>query len=184
MKTLKKINILILFLFIGIQINRINAQTQTQGAVSSGNSNYNNAIGLRIGETSGLTIKHFMNGSSHAVEGIIGITPYSAGITALYEQYVSTDVNGLQWYYGAGAHVNTGINRRVYYTYYNDNRYYVYRYNYPGIGVGIDGMIGAEYKIAKVPFAISFDLKPFIEINNSPNVFLALDPGLGFKFTF
>ncbi|HXB39685.1 MAG TPA: hypothetical protein VNZ49_04035 [Bacteroidia bacterium] len=182
MKTLKKISILILFLVAGLQANRMKAQTQN--TVLAGNSNYNNAIGLRVGETSGLSIKHFMNGSSHAIEGIIGITPYSVGITALYEQYVSTDVKGLSWYYGAGGHVNTGINRRVYYTYYNDNRYYVYRYNYPGVGVGIDGIVGVEYKIAKVPFAISFDLKPFVEINNSPNIFLALDPGLGLKFTF
>jgi len=177
MKANRKLSVVVLFLAIILQVNTIMAQLTNKDL--SQNFSYSSAIGLRVGETSGLTIKHFINGSSHAVEVIVGASPYSVGITGLYEKYVSTGVKGLNWYFGGGAHANMNSPRRVYY--YNENRYYYYR-NYPGIG--IDGILGIEYKLAKIPFAISLDAKPFLEINNSPNIFLALDPGLGIKYTF
>lgn len=157
--------------------------TEAQVATNQTGGSYSNAIGLRAGETSGITVKHF-TGSSTAIEGIIGVWPYAIGLTGLFEKYVPFgNVNGLSWYYGAGAHVNfhTG---RIYYVYREGSRYYAYRYNYPGIGVGIDGILGAEYKIPRAPIAISLDVKPFMEFNNAGMFFTAFDPGLGIKVTF
>src|SRR5579872_6646477 len=80
---------------------------------------YRNAIGLRAGETSGLTVKHFF-GSGHAVEGILGIWPNNIGITGLYEKYLPiAGVKGLNCYFGGGAHVTFGTGN-IYYTYYNE----------------------------------------------------------------
>jgi hypothetical protein len=151
--------------------------------VAQDEESYSNAIGLRAGETSGITFKHFFNASDNAVEAIVGFWPYDLKLTALYEHYVSTNTKGLRWYYGGGGHVVAGYGRTGYYP-YSDVRFYSYRYSYPGFGIGIDGIIGAEYKIPKIPFAVSLDVKPFIEINNTPDIFMAFDPGFGIKYTF
>ncbi len=140
---------------------------------------YRTAIGLRVGGTSGLTIKHF-NGRGAALEGIIGIWNDAFSVTGLYEKYAGAGLSGLNWYYGGGFHVAAESNR-----YYNRGRYY-YRdyYSNGGVGIGVDGIVGIEYKINPIPFAISLDLKPFFEINTNGGAFFALDPGLGLKFAF
>lgn len=149
---------------------------------SIGKSKYNTAIGLRAGETSGMTIKHFFNETS-AFEGIIGVWPYALGLTALYERHEAAfNVEGMNWYYGAGAHATLGTGR-VYYWYRNGDRYY-YRYRSGNMGLGVDGILGLEYKIKAIPFALSLDIKPFMEVNTIGGVYLSLDPGLGIKVAF
>jgi hypothetical protein len=142
-------------------------------------SSYHTAIGLRGGATSGLTIKHFM-GSGSALEGIVGIWPNGISITGLYEKHANAGLEGLNWYYGGGGHVGFESGR-----YYNKD-YYYYRNHYRdgGAAIGIDGIIGIEYKINPIPFAISLDLKPFFEVNTGGGNYFSLDPGLGIKFTF
>lgn len=141
-------------------------------------SSYSNAIGLRAGPTSGLTFKHMMGSS--AFEGIVGIWPAGFSFTGLYEMNASTGVPGLNWYYGGGAHIAVQPNNY----YYVRDGYYYYRYRDRGVGLGIDGVIGIEYKIKPIPFALSFDLKPMLEVNTNGGVFTGLDPGLGLKVTF
>lgn len=144
---------------------------------------YNTAIGLRAGGTSGLTVKQFI-GSSHAIEGIIGFWPNAFSITATYQKYTSSgSVTGLNWYYGGGAHVAIETDPTYHYD-KNRGRWYYYRYHDEGVGIGIDGIIGLEYKIPAIPFAISLDLKPFLEVGSYGGVFAALDPGLGIKVAF
>ncbi len=140
---------------------------------------YHTAIGLRIGGTSGLNVKH-LYGSGSALEGIIGIWDDAFSITGLYEKYTNAGAPGLNWYYGGGFHVAVENN------YYHDHKHYYYRDRYTGggVGLGIDGIVGIEYKINPIPFAVSFDLKPFIEMNTGGGAFFSLDPGLGLKFAF
>jgi len=146
-------------------------------------NSYNTAIGLRAGGTSGLTIKQFF-ATGTAAEGIFGIWPNAISITALYERYSQVgDINGMNWYFGGGGHITCGTGR-LYYVYREGNRYYTYRYNYPGFGVGIDLVAGIEYKIPQIPFAFNVDIKPFIEMNRAGVLFTAFDPGLGIKITF
>lgn len=143
-------------------------------------STYKTAIGLRGGETSGLTIKQFI-GSSTAIEGIIGMWYHGLSTTILYERHApGFGVDGLNWYYGVGGHLafQTG-----YYAYYYRNDRYRY-YSNGNLGLGIDGVIGLEYKIPKAPFAISLDMKPYVEVASKGNVWMSLDPGLGIKVTF
>jgi hypothetical protein len=144
---------------------------------------YTRAVGLRAGETSGLTYKQFFT-DVEAFEGILGIWPNALGITGLYEKYVPFgNVEGLNWYFGGGAHLSIGTGKLYYYQ-REGNRYYTYRRNYPGLAIGLDGIVGAEYKIPKAPFAISFDIKPFIEVNNGGVLYTSFDPGLGIKVAF
>lgn len=145
--------------------------------------NYKTGIGLRAGETSGLTIKRFM-GNSAALEGIIGAWRYGISATVLYEKYnPAFNVSGLNWYYGAGGHVafrNRYYDR--YYYYHRHNYYVVDYYDGGGLGLGVDGVVGLEYKIKGAPIALSLDLKPFIEIHsNGGGIWTSIDPGLGIK---
>lgn len=144
-------------------------------------SNYKTAIGVRAGGTSGLTVKHFTS-SSTALEGIVGIWPYGFSLTGLYEKHANAGVSGLNWYYGGGAHIAA---HNGYYHYRPHPVYYERRYYRSGdVGLGVDGIVGLEYKIPPIPIAISLDLKPFIEVTTRGNAFFSLDPGLGIKVAF
>lgn len=137
---------------------------------------YNTAIGLRAGETSGLTLKKAMGGN--ALEGIIGLWGSGISITGLYEWVAPTNIGGLNWYYGLGGHVAFGTG----YYYYKSRRgdFYASR----GYGLGIDGIVGIEYKIPSAPIAFSLDFKPYIEFYSGGRAFGSLDPGLGIKVAF
>lgn len=141
-------------------------------------ANYGTAIGIRAIGTSGLSIKHF-TGSNKALEGIVGFWPHSFSATLLFEKYANAfDEPGLYWYYGAGGHI---ASHNRWKTYEQPNRYSGRDGDF---GIGVDVVVGMEYKIQQVPIAISLDVKPFLEVTTSGSAFFALDPGLGVKFTF
>jgi hypothetical protein len=140
---------------------------------------YNTALGVRIGGTSGITVKNFFR-TATAFEGILGVFGNGFSITGLIEKNAQAfDVQGLSWYYGGGAHI----------AFYNGNRYYnvygrdiTYRDNHD-VGIGINGIIGLEYMLPdNIPVAFSLDLKPFIEIDSDGDVAVAPDLALGIKF--
>lgn len=143
-------------------------------------STYNTAIGVRAAEPGALTLKHFFN-DQVALEGILGVWNHGFRATLLLEKHVPTaKVSGLSWYYGAGAHLS-------YYDHdhwfrYNERRYYPYFDD--EIGLGVDGVLGIEYKIPEIPFALSLDVKPTIEYVSNGDVWADFDPGLGVKLTF
>jgi hypothetical protein len=143
---------------------------------------YHTGIGLRLGGlSSGITVKHFVN-SSAAVEGILSFGYHSFLVTGLYEVHQSIpDAPGLKWYYGGGAHIgffNYG-------GYYRTHRNYVYYVEYPGdhaAVLGIDGIVGMEYKFNKAPVNLGLDIKPFIDIYNGVNGYF--EGALSFRFVF
>ena len=146
--------------------------------------NYTTAIGLRGGDLGGLTFKHFTRPDG-ALEVILGLGyrhPRIFALTVLYEKHTPAfDVPGMRWYYGGGGHVTVVGSRSGYYRYpWGVRRYY----EGDALGLGIDGIVGLEYKIPPIPFAISFDLKPYIEVLSPGGVFWSLDPALGIKLTF
>jgi hypothetical protein len=148
----------------------------------AGFGQYSTAIGLRAGETSGLTVKEFISGPA-ALEGILGVWHRGFSATLLYERYAPVLIGeGFSWYYGAGGHVAFETYRRGYGWYdYGQRRFY---YRDDGVGLGIDGVIGLEYKIPSAPVAFSLDMKPFLEFNTNGGAWVSLDPGLGVKVAF
>lgn len=144
---------------------------------------FKNAIGVRAGETSGLTFKHkFQNANS--VEGILSFWPHAIGFTGLYEKNLRTAVPGLNWYFGGGLHVNAGPTYRTYYWYNRGDRYVYYTEHRANVAFGVDGIIGIEYKFKPIPLAISTDLKPFIEAGTYGYHYVSIDPSIGVKFAF
>lgn len=170
----------VLFLMLSLRV-----YTQTENTTPEVTApGYTTALGIRAGYTSGLTIKRFTS-ATHAFEGIFSLGRNKVGITLMYEKHVqSPSVAGFRWYYGAGAHFSHYTRSEYYRTERPSYRYYYYRVRPEGYGIGIDGILGLEYKIAPIPFAISLDLKPYVEMHTGNSIYMALDPGLGIKFTF
>ncbi len=121
--------------------------------------NYNTSIGLRLGYTSGLTVKGFIN-DKIALEGIVstrlwGSRGWGANtllLTGLIEwNFPIRGVQGLNWLVGGGLHIG----------FYND------QYNNQGSGgtyVGLDFIGGLEYTLPTAPFTFQLDLKPAIHV--------------------
>jgi len=123
---------------------------------------FTNALGIRLGGTTGITYKHFYN-PTHAVEGIVGTFGNGFSITGLIEKYQPVyNATGLNVYYGGGMHLAFYDGRGSYYSYIGHEVEY---HNRNDFGMAINGVIGLEYRFPEnVPLAVSFDLKPFIEL--------------------
>jgi hypothetical protein len=145
---------------------------------------YKNGIGIRLGGlTSGLTFKHFIKPLG-AFEGILSFGHRSFLITGLYEQHVGIgSAPGLRWFYGGGAHVGFFRDNGYYYWTRKNNRvYYVDGYASSRAIVGLDLILGLDYKFANAPFNLSLDLKPIIDFHDG--LYGYFDGGLSFRFTF
>lgn len=144
---------------------------------------YKNALGLRAGFPSGITFKHFFSGDA-ALEIIAGRSWGYRGfiLTGLYEKHKQAfNVSGLYWFYGGGAHI--GSFDGYYYNYGHRNKNYYYGYYYDRVlAIGIDGILGIEYKISDAPFTIGLDLKPSFDI--VPFGYGDIDGALTVRYTF
>jgi hypothetical protein len=171
-------------IFIGLSVLFVSSSLRAQG-LSIDSPNYTTAIGLRGGDLGGFTYKKFTSGD-RALEAILGVgfsSPRLFSLTVLLQRHTpALNVSGMRWYYGWGGHVSlvgssSGYIRRPWF----GERYY---YEGGAVGLGVDGVVGLEYKIPPIPFAISIDIKPYIEVFSSGGVVWSLDPALGIKVTF
>lgn len=143
---------------------------------NSSAQSYKTGLGLRFGGlTSGITLKHFTN-STTAIEGILSVGRKNFLITGLYEKHAAADKNSsLKFVYGFGAHVGFFQDGGSYY--YNNGRTYT-----SSTVLGIDGILGLDYKFNKAPINISMDLKPFIDFFGENYVYM--DGGVSLRYTF
>jgi hypothetical protein len=64
------------------------------------------------------------------------------------------------------------------------NRHYYYGYSYKGEGyyadsgasIGVDGILGLEYRAREIPFTFGIDIKPYFDL-------IPVDPGLDAGFS-
>lgn len=117
---------------------------------------YKTGIGIRGGLSNGLTVKHFISSES-ALEGLLTTRWNGFLVTGLYERHaLAFGITGLYWYYGFGAHIGSWNHT------YKKDRYDNYSV------LGIDGIIGLEYNITEIPFNISIDYKPGVNVLGKP----------------
>jgi hypothetical protein len=76
------------------------------------------------------------------------------------------NASGLRWYYGAGAHVG----------FYNS------KYYEGSSLIGIDGVLGIDYKVQGAPLNLSIDWQPSFEFGNGSG--FEGWGGIGVRFTF
>ncbi len=137
---------------------------------------YQTGLGLRFGGlTSGLTVKHFVSNNT-ALEGILSVGNQSFIVTGLYEIHVPVDNSNLfKFYYGIGGHLGFFQDGGSYY--YNHNRLYT-----STAVVGVDGILGLDYKFRNAPINIGMDFKPFVDFFNGG--FVYFDGGISVRYTF
>ena len=138
---------------------------------------YNWAIGIRGGgNDSGVTLKHILS-DYNALELTYNFQYprdrmlRASVFSALYEWNVPVIDDGFLFYYGLGAHIGAATMTK------EDSA------NYGGLDLGVDGVIGLEYKLYSVPIAFSLDYRPFVNVLPQPRVFF-WNVGLGIKFCF
>ena len=127
--------------------------------------NYKHAISLRAGgSNAALTYKQHLNaGNAFEVMAWFGFYEASSFSAAgLYEWTQPVINNDFNLYYGVGGHLGAAANK---------------------FAIGIDAIVGLEYKIPNAPIAFSLDYKPSVNFMNL-NAYGLFDLALGIKFTF
>ncbi|MEI6086749.1 MAG: hypothetical protein WCR66_04130 [Bacteroidota bacterium] len=157
---------LLLFSCVLIAAFTVKAQEQNNG------TSYTTAVGLKM-YPGALSVKHFI-ASNRAVEGLAFVSQDGFRLTGLYEIHNNLgSVEGLQWYVGGGAHLGIWSDR--------------WKIQYPdrnaGMSLGVDGVLGLDYKIKGAPLNLSFDWQPSFNFIGY-NYFESAWGGLGIRYTF
>lgn len=135
-------------------------------------SDYQTALGVKI-YPGAISLKSFTQ-DNVALEGLAYFWDNGFRFTGLYEIHGDiTGVDGLKWYVGPGAHVG----------FYNDH----WKKEYPGrdggVAIGVDGVLGLDYKISGAPINVSLDWQPSFNIIGH-SYFEGGWGGLGVRYTF
>jgi hypothetical protein len=134
---------------------------------SANSYSYRTALGVKVWDGGGITLKHFFNGTNNAGELIGYFWSRGARFTGLYEIHGPfSGAPGLKWYIGPGAHIG------FYNTKWGN-----------GTFAGIDGVLGLDYKFRAAPINISLDWQPSFEFGDGRG-FYGNWGGLGIRYTF
>lgn len=149
---------ILLFLFFVASLNFVMAQNRTANSTE-----YKTAVGVKVWDGAGISLKTFIK-ENNALEFIGYFNRYGTRITGLYEFHGNLSSEGsLKWYIGPGVHVGL----------------------YKGItAVGIDGVVGIDYKFTNLPLNLALDWQPTVELGSgSRNGFIGNWGGFAIRFT-
>ncbi len=146
-------------------------QMHAQSVDITPGSSYKQALGLKFPGGFSVTYKKFVT-TTNNVEG--QLTYWNKGFRAagLYEFnfYSFPSVNGLAWFVGPGAHV--GFWKSQYIKDYNSKA-----------DIGIDGVLGLDYKFQDIPINVSVDWEPSVTLVGTAG-FNPAWGGLAIRYTF
>lgn len=152
-------------IFIAIIFTLAFSTIQAQSR-STNSSSYKTALGVKVWDGGGISVKHFFQ-PNRAGELIGYFWNRGVRFTGLYEIHGDfSGASGLKWYIGPGAHVG----------FYDD------KYG-DGAFVGIDGVLGLDYKFKGAPINVSIDWQPTFEFGDNRG-FYGNWGGLGIRYTF
>ena len=151
---------IVIFTFVLISFVQLQVSAQTKG------SSYKTALGVKF-YPGAITVKHFIQ-SNRALEGIGYFWERGSRITGLYEIHGDIkNARGLKWYIGPGAHIG----------FYNNKHFG------GATAVGIDGVLGLDYKFYEAPINLSLDWQPSFEFGDYDG-FSGNWGGLAIRYTF
>ena len=154
---MKKI-VIPLSVLLFVAVTHVNAQEES--------SSYNTAVGIKF-YPGALSIKHFVTNDA-AIEGLASFWSDGFRVTGLYEfHHDISSVDGLKWYIGPGAHVQLDGSG----------------YHGGGAEIGVDGVLGLDYKFTEAPINLSLDWQPSFSIG-SYSGFYGGWGGLGLRYAF
>nr|WP_294902669.1 hypothetical protein [uncultured Lacibacter sp.] len=150
--------LLFLFLFAGT-LSVAMAQNATTNSTE-----YKTAVGVKLWNGGGVSLKTFISEKKHALEFIGYFDRYGTRISGLYEFHGNLSSEGaLKWYAGPGVHV--GLYRGI-------------------TAVGVDGVVGIDYKFTNMPLNLALDWQPSFELGSgSRNGFNGNWGGFAIRFT-
>jgi len=132
---------------------------------------YTSAIGVKM-YPSAITYKKFIR-SNKAIEALGYFTLDGFRATVLYQKYAPIDgVDNLSWYVGYGGHL--GI--------WSEEWKRVNTSHNAGIALGVDGILGLDYKIKGAPLNLSVDWQPSFNFVGA-SYFESGWAGLGIRYT-
>jgi len=145
--------------------------------------NYTRDAGMRIGDYFSLTYRQYHR-NDQALEGILffGRQGITFGVLKEFFQPAFGRVSqNLFFQYGYGAHI--GYRYTDHYRILN-RTYELEQYTFTPL-IGIDGLVGLEYRFPEFPFLISLDFKPYFEFSTIPVFSMYLQSfGLSLKYKF
>ncbi len=148
------------------------AQNKTAHSTS-----YKTAAGIKVWNGGGLNLKTFLKEEKEALEFIGFFGSGFARITGLYEFHGDLSTDGeLKWYVGPGAHVNFYKS----YTYTNNGVVT----SGTALGIGIDGVVGLDYKFKELPLNLAVDWQPSFEFVKGGSGFSGNWGGFAVRYTF
>lgn len=113
-------------------------------------NDYKTALGVKF-YPGAISLKHFTK-TNRALEGLGYFYSDGFRFTGLYEIYGNIkDVPGLKWYVGLGAHIAFWNDRNI--------RRYPHR-----VALGVDGVLGLDFKIKNAPINLSIDWLPSFNV--------------------
>ncbi|HXB92935.1 MAG TPA: hypothetical protein VNU72_11625 [Puia sp.] len=154
-----------------ILVSALTVLTAGRLSAQSMGSSYETAVGVKF-YPGALSVKHFTS-DNVALEGLLNFWDHGFRLTGLYE--IHGDVGGapgLKWYVGPGAHIGR----------YNGTSYHDYYYSDGDVSLGVDGVLGLDYKINGAPIDLSIDIQPSFELLN--HAYFDVWGGLGIRYTF
>lgn len=156
-----KISTLSIILIVSMLVTSTTVKSQSMGRT------YKTALGIKVWDGAGITFKSFLN-SQNAIELIGYFYKNGTRLTGLYEIHGNIQgAPGLKWYVGPGVHL--GFYKKDYYA--------------DGTVVGLDGVLGLDYKINRAPLNISLDWQPSFEFGDNRG-FIGNWGGMGIRYTF
>ena len=159
MKKLVLLGFVVLLISFGV------ATAQNRTSFNS-TSSYTTAVGVKF-YPGAISVKHFANENT-AFEGLGYFWNKGIRITGLYEIHGDIKAaDGLKWYMGPGAHVG----------------FYDTKYG-GGTSIGVDGVLGLDYKIVGAPINLSVDWQPSFEFGSKDeNGFIGNWGGFSVRYT-
>ena len=144
-----------------------NSQVSTEQYTSP----YKKAIGIKL-NPGALSYRSFYT-RNKAVEAIGFISLDGFQLTILNEKYTPfANAENLTWYIGYGGHFNLWSER--------------YKLNNPsksaGVAVGVDGILGLDYKLKNTPINLSVDIQPAFNFVGASYFDLGWG-GIGIRYT-
>ncbi len=139
--------------------------------ISFGQSTYSKAIGVKFPAGFSVSYKDFLTDTRN-LEAQATIWNKGFKVSGLYEFnfYVFNNADGLALFAGPGAHI--GFWKQQYKSDYGST-----------IDIGIDGIIGLDYKFKDAPINLSVDWQPSITLIGSAG-FAPASGGLAVRYTF
>jgi len=138
-------------------------------------SDYQKALGIKFPGGVSITYKNFVTENNNIeLQGTFKDGGFR--LSGLYEfNFYTLNVEGLSWFVGPGAHLGFGKKDT-----YDANNKLVSK---SSADIGIDGIIGLDYKIKDLPLNISLDWQPSIVIAGNTD-FSGAYGGIGIRYTF